>query len=72
MIVFEIDGEFIELFKLLKAEGLCENGAQAKAAVSSGEVLVGGQVETRKRHKLRPGVIVEYAGETIKISKKIE
>ena len=70
MTIFEIEGGFIELYKLLKAEGLCESGAAAKAAVKSGSVLVDGKAETRKGRKLFPGAVVEFAGEKIEIRNK--
>jgi ribosome-associated protein len=64
-ISFSITTEFIELFKLLKATGLCESGGMAKNAISQSEVKVDGQVETRKACKIRKGQRVEYIGETI-------
>ena len=64
-IPFTLTTEFIELFKLLKATGLCESGGMAKHAVSQSEVKVDGQVETRKACKIRKGQQVEFAGETI-------
>ncbi|MDD5226912.1 MAG: RNA-binding S4 domain-containing protein [Candidatus Omnitrophica bacterium] len=64
-IPFVLTTEFIELFKLLKATGLCESGGMAKHAVSQSEVKVDGQVETRKGCKIRKGQQVEFGGETI-------
>ena len=64
-ISFTLTGEFIELFKLLKATGLCESGGMAKAAVSQSEVKVDGKIETRKACKIRRGQRVEFCGETI-------
>lgn len=52
---FAIRGEFIELIQLLKAMNLAESGGQAKAFVEEGLVKLNGQIETRKRAKLRPG-----------------
>lgn len=43
----------VELCDLLKFEGWCESGAQAKAAIADGLVTVDGAVETRKRCKTR-------------------
>lgn len=70
MTIFEINGEYIELFKLLKVEGLCDSGATAKAAIGSGKVIVDGEVETRKRRKLYPGSKIEFAGEIIEVKSK--
>ncbi|MFA5168525.1 MAG: RNA-binding S4 domain-containing protein [Candidatus Omnitrophota bacterium] len=62
---FVLTTEFIELFKLLKATGLCESGGAAKHAVSQSEVKVDGQVETRKACKIRRGQQVEFGGQII-------
>jgi ribosome-associated protein len=64
-ISFSITGEFIELYKLLKAAGLCENGGAAKFAIAEGQVRVDGATETRKAFKVRPGHRVEFGGEAI-------
>ncbi|HCF62316.1 MAG TPA: RNA-binding protein [Myxococcales bacterium] len=62
---FGVRGEYIQLDQLLKATGLCDTGGMAHHVVEAGEVQVDGQVETRKRAKLRPGQRVEYAGESV-------
>jgi len=65
---FELyEQEFIELNKLLKLMNLVETGGEAKIRIEQGEVMVNGQVEFRKRNKLRKGDIVEYNGEKITI-----
>lgn len=65
---FSLEGsEFITLNNLLKITGLCESGGRAKVVISSGEVLVDGEVEQRKRCKIRVGQMVEYAGEQVKV-----
>lgn len=64
---FQLRGDFIELFKLLKITGLCESGGAAKAAVSEGLVQVNGVVETRKACKIRTGQKVEFDGKTIEV-----
>ena len=63
----EIRNEPIQLYKILKFEGLVSNGGEAKAAVAEGRVLVNGQVETRKRKQIVAGDIVEFAGEQMRI-----
>ncbi len=65
---FNIDGEYIELIKLLKAVGLCDTGGMAKEAVGEGLVKVGGNVEFRKRCKVRAGQRVEFDGTLIEVS----
>ncbi len=56
---FVLRGEFVELHKLLKFQGLADSGGGAKALVASRAVRVDGQVETRKGCKLRGGQRVE-------------
>lgn len=52
---FELTTEYIELIKLLKLVGIAESGSHAKFLVEEGEVQVNGNVEFRKRNKLRKG-----------------
>ena len=66
MIEFHIQGEYIELIKLLKALNLVSSGGEAKTVVEDGFIQVNGEVETRKRRKLKPGDQVEF--ETHKIA----
>jgi ribosome-associated protein len=66
-VVFRLNGETIELFKLLKAAGLCESGGNAKYAVAQAQVKVDGQVETRKACQVRRGQQVAYAGSIIRV-----
>jgi ribosome-associated protein len=65
MAEFEITGEYIELDKLLKASRLCGTGGEARIMISEGLVTVDGAVETRLRRKVRPGMIVQYDGQTL-------
>jgi ribosome-associated protein len=64
----EINKEPVELYKILKFEGLAPNGGAAKAAVSDGLVLVNGLVETRKRKQIVAGDIIEFMNQKYKIS----
>ncbi len=65
---FEIsDKGYIELNKLLKVLGLVETGGEANIRVDNREVKVNGTVETQRRKKLRPGDVVLYKKESIKI-----
>ena len=59
------DNEFIELNNLLKVMGLCESGGMAKILISEGHVKVDGNVELRKRCKIRNGQVVEFEGHEI-------
>lgn len=65
---FEIKDEYIELIKLLKATQIAESGAMAKALVEEGEVLRNGELETRKRAKIRKGETIEALGQIIQIT----
>ena len=65
------DTEFIALCDLLKTTGLCDNGGHAKAVIADGQVKVDGEVDLRKRGKIRPGQVVEFNGESIKVCKFI-
>jgi ribosome-associated protein len=63
---FNLEGkEFIELNDLLKVTGLCDSGGAAKTAIAEGRVTVDGQVELRRRCKVRTGQVVEFDGRTI-------
>jgi ribosome-associated protein len=64
---FAIRGDHIQLDQLLKATGLADSGGNAHAAISEGLVRVDGEVDTRKRAKLRPGQRVEFAGEVVEL-----
>jgi ribosome-associated protein len=59
--------EFIELCGLLKLVGFCQTGGEAKNVIANGEVLVNGQVETRKRCKIIAEQVVTYNKQTVKV-----
>ena len=65
MINFKIDSEYIELIKLIKALSISESGAQAKIFVEDGQVTRNGEIEYRKRAKIRPGDKIEIFDEVI-------
>ena len=52
---FKIDGEFIKLDSLLKAANIVSSGGEAKMLILNGEILVNGEVETRRGKKIRQG-----------------
>ncbi|MDH3346035.1 MAG: RNA-binding S4 domain-containing protein, partial [Kiritimatiellaceae bacterium] len=60
MIEFTLTGETIDLFQLLKATSLCGTGGEAKIMIDEGRVYVDGEVETRKRCKIRSGQTISY------------
>lgn len=64
---FELEEDFIELFKLLKVTGVAESGAQAKMLIEEGQVKRNGEVETRKRAKIVSGEKIEVGSEVIEV-----
>jgi ribosome-associated protein len=68
MKTYELKGEeYIELIKLLKIMRVSESGGQAKMMVNDGIVFLNGQLESRKRAKLRSGDFVEVMDFKIRI-----
>ena len=65
----QITTEFIRLDALLKFAALVGTGGEAKYVISEGLVKVNGEVCTMRGKKLREGDIVEFAGETVKVTK---
>jgi ribosome-associated protein len=68
----EINKEPVELFKILKFEGLVSSGGEAKQVIEDGLVKVNAEPETRKRRKIVSGDIIEFSGETIRIVMQAE
>jgi ribosome-associated protein len=67
MIEFKVNGDYIPLIQLLKAANLVQTGGEAQIVVTEGEVKYNGQVDYRKRLKVKPGDTVEFGGETIHV-----
>lgn len=63
----EINREPIELYKLLKFEGIASSGGEAKAMIADGKVLLNGVVETQKRKKLVSGDCIMLGDITLKL-----
>lgn len=61
---FELETEYIELYKLLKVVSLCSSGGEAKHAIDSGLVNVNGVIETRRRCKIRVGDRILFGEDT--------
>ncbi len=57
-----VTGEGIRLGQFLKLADLIESGAEAKAVVAEGFVLVNGEIETRRGRQLVAGDLVELTG----------
>ena len=62
-----ITHEPVELYKILKFEGIFDSGGAAKGVVDEGQVKVNGNVETRRRNKIKSGDLIEVGGEQYKI-----
>ena len=68
MIKFKLgESEYIELIKLLKFTNICSSGGEAKMIVDEGEVKLNGEIESRKRAKLRLGDKIEVFDKIIEI-----
>ena len=63
----EINREPVELYKVLKFEGLVASGGEAKMVVAEGLVTVNGQIETQKRKKLVADDVIEFNGEKLQL-----
>ena len=63
----ELNQEPVELYKILKFEGLLASGAEAKNAIADGMVLLNGQIETQKRKKIVSGDVIEFEGEILRV-----
>jgi ribosome-associated protein len=67
MITFKVDGDYIPMIQLLKATNLVETGGEAQIVVAEGEVKYNGEVDYRKRLKVKKGDLVEFRGTKIKV-----
>lgn len=65
---YKLQGEeYIELVKLIKTLRICETGGQAKLMVEDGLVRRNGEIEFRKRAKLRAGETIQIMDLTVEI-----
>ena len=60
--------QVIRLDDFLKWSGLVGTGGEAKFLIQSGEVLVNGQVEIRRRKQLAIGDVVEMMGQKLVVA----
>ena len=65
-----IKDEFIKLGQALKLAGLVSSGVDAKIVIAEGEVLVNGEVDTRRGKKLRDGDTFSYKGQEVTVKEK--
>ncbi len=69
METFTLRDDFIKLGQLLKAAGLAESGAEAKAAILDGLVKVNQETEFQRGKKIYEGDIVEFEETILKVVK---
>lgn len=62
-----INREPVELYKILKFEGLVTTGGEAKLLIGDGQVSVNGEIETRRRRKIVSGDVIEFRSEELVI-----
>lgn len=62
-----INKDHVELFKILKFEGIASSGAEAKDMIATGTVLVNGVIEKQKRKKMVAGDTIELKGEIFRL-----
>ena len=67
MIEFILEGDFIPMIQLLKATDLVPSGGEAQIVVMEGLVKYNGEVDYRKRLKVKKGDIVEFNNQKIKV-----
>lgn len=67
MQTFKLEGEFIQMIQLLKALNWVEHGGMAQRMVEEGLVKYNGEVDFRKRLKVRQGDTVEFDGMKVSI-----
>ncbi|MFD2966440.1 RNA-binding S4 domain-containing protein [Sphingobacterium bambusae] len=67
MQTFSLKGEYIQLIQLLKVMNWVEHGAMAQFVVEEGLVKYNGEVDYRKRLKVRKDDVVEFDGQQVKI-----
>jgi ribosome-associated protein len=64
---YTLNGEFIELHKLIKLLDLVDTGGQAKMLIEDGLVFRNGEIETRKRAKIIKGEKIQIGDVTITV-----
>ena len=63
-----LNKEPVELYKILKFEGLASSGAEAKLIIDAGQVSVNGVIETRRRRKIVDKDLIEVADVRLKVT----
>ena len=63
----KISTEFIKLDALLKYSGIASTGGEAKIIILSEEVFVNGKLCLERGKKIRPGDIVRFRNDVLRI-----
>jgi ribosome-associated protein len=64
---FLLDRDYVELHILLKLLSVAPSGGAAKAMIAEGQVVVDGEIETRKTRKLRGNELILIGSQAIRI-----
>ncbi|MGB5966159.1 MAG: RNA-binding S4 domain-containing protein [Sulfurimonadaceae bacterium] len=64
---YQLTEEYIELYKLIKLLDLVDSGAEAKIIVADAHVVRNGEIEMRKRAKIRAGDTLVIGDVTIEV-----
>ena len=67
IMIYELKDEYIELYKLIKFLDLVDSGADAKMIVADAHVKRNGEIEMRKRAKIRKGDKLEVGDVIIEV-----
>lgn len=63
----QIKDEYIKLGQAMKLAGLVDSGIEAKILIQDGQVLVNGEVDTRRGKKLVDGDTFSFQGNEVKV-----
>ena len=63
MHTIDIQKEPVDLYKILKFEGMTTTGGEAKLLIGDGQVTVNGETETRRRRKMVSGDVIGFRGD---------
>lgn len=63
----KIKDEYIKLGQAMKLAGLVDSGIEAKIVIQDGQVLVNGEVDTRRGKKLVDGDTFSFQGNEVKV-----
>jgi ribosome-associated protein len=63
-----IRDDTIRLGQFLKLAGLIDTGGETKELIAAGEVLVNGEIDTRRGRQLHRGDVVTVDGEEVRVA----